>query len=192
MSVEHSIELLATGIMFDYDAPTPDMVEVEDIARALGNTCRWGGHVTQYYSVAEHAVLVYRLVRDAGFPADVCYAALHHDSHEAYLGDVPTPLKRRYGPAWKQEFAAPIDAAICAKLGVDLELIEHDAVKAADALALAYEASKLKPSGRAALGHGAWTDVPADEVPSWAVYGYNPPVAGHRFGCFHREALRAL
>src|SRR5215217_5777345 len=90
-----------SGIRFDLDAPTAAMVSVDDIAVALGNTCRFGGHSRHFYSVAEHAMLVRYLVRKGGETPAVQLAALHHDSHEYVLGDVPTPLK------WKIMHDAP-------------------------------------------------------------------------------------
>lgn len=188
----HAIETLS-GSMFDFDTPRAEDVTVQDIAIALGNTCRFGGHVTQYYSVAEHAVMVYRLVRDAGCRPELCLAALHHDSHEAYLGDVPTPLKRKLKallPDVWEDLEASIDWAVAKAVGVLPGAFHHEAVKAADSLALSYEAAVLKPSGKAQR-HGAWVQVDAADVPDWAVVGYTPAVAGHRFACFHREAVRA-
>lgn len=182
----HAIETLS-GSMFDFDDPHPKDVDIDDIAIALGNTCRFGGHVKRYYSVAEHAVLVYRLVRDAGYHPETCLAALHHDDHEAYLGDIPTPLKRLMGDA-RHELERMVDRAISAALFVDL--LPDTRVKAADTVALSWEAAVLKPSGQAQR-HGAWVKVDAADVPAWAVIGYTPAVAAHRFLCFHREAIRA-
>jgi hypothetical protein len=185
VKLPHAIETLSGG-MFDFDRPQADQVDIGDIATALGNTCRFGGHVKRYYSVAEHALLVYRLVKNGGFPPDVCYAALHHDSHEAYLGDIPTPLKRTLGRSWKRR-AAKVDTVICDQLGIAHELMEHDAVKAADSMALSYEAAILKPSGRAQR-HGAWLQMDASEVPVWAVLGHPPEQAAYWFAEFHEAA----
>jgi hypothetical protein len=182
----HAIETLS-GSMFDFDEPRAQDVDINDIATALGNLCRFGGHTRRYYSVAEHAVLVYRLVRDAGYEPEVCFAALHHDSHEAYLGDIPTPLKRLMGDA-RHDLEAAVDRAIAQRLVVDLT--PNTAVKSADSLALSYEAAVLKPSGRAQR-HEAWVQVDPADVPTWAVVGYPPTVATHRFLTFHREAERA-
>ena len=47
-------------------------------------------------SVAEHAVRC-SMNAPAGFELE----ALHHDSHEAYTGDVAGPMKRLMGPEYK-------------------------------------------------------------------------------------------
>ena len=192
MSLDHSIET-PSGRMFDFDAPTQGMVDIDDIAAALSNIARFGGLTRYRYSVAEHACAVYYLVRDAGFPPEVCVAALHHDSHEAYLGDVPTPLKRLIkteAPGVWEDLVARVDRAICAYLRLDPELFEHDAVKAADKLVLSYEAALLKPSGAAQCKEG-WVKAKVDEVPEWAVAGWPPELAHNIFWSCNQEALRA-
>lgn len=68
--------------------PRPEDVNIADIAHALANLCRWGGHCPHFYSVAEHSVLVSYQV-----PRQHALTALMHDATEAYLGDVPRPIK---------------------------------------------------------------------------------------------------
>ena len=52
-----------TGKLVDVQNPTPDIVDLEDIAHALSMTCRYAGHCREFYSVAEHSVLVVTLGR---------------------------------------------------------------------------------------------------------------------------------
>ena len=68
-------------------------VEIEDIAHALSNTCRYGGH-SCFYTVAEHCVLMARYALKAGHSNRIALLALLHDAAEAYLGDIPRPLKK--------------------------------------------------------------------------------------------------
>lgn len=77
-----------SGERFYLFAPVPARVWGVDLAHALAQLCRFGGHTAKFYSVAQHSVLVSRLV-----PAEQALAALLHDAAEAYLGDTVTPLK---------------------------------------------------------------------------------------------------
>ena len=84
--------------------PDPSQLDAGDIARALANQCRFGGHSRVFYSVAQHAVIVSELVERRGGDVEDAFATLMHDATEAYLGDMPHPLKHRspLGAAFKQ------------------------------------------------------------------------------------------
>lgn len=77
-----------TGIMFNVFNPKPEDVCIEDIAHALSNLCRFNGHTVKFYSVAEHSLKCAELV-----PKQHRLAALLHDASEAYLVDLPSPIK---------------------------------------------------------------------------------------------------
>ena len=83
--------------------PDPEQLDAGDIARALANQCRFGGHCRVFYSVAQHSVIVSQLIERRGGDAEDAFAALMHDATEAYLGDMPHPLKHRspLGAAFK-------------------------------------------------------------------------------------------
>ncbi len=83
-------------------SPKLDDVCIEDIAHALSNCCRWSGHTTVFYSVAQHCVLT-SLVADRPYRM----AMLLHDAAEAYMGDLVRPLKR--GTRMGQTFAVMED-----------------------------------------------------------------------------------
>jgi hypothetical protein len=80
--------LTASGGEFYPLDPRADEVEIEDIAHALGMACRFGGHTTRFYSVAEHCVLMATRA-----PRGLELATLMHDASEAYLQDVIRPVK---------------------------------------------------------------------------------------------------
>src|SRR3972149_10211945 len=69
--------------------PRPEDVVVEDIAHALGNLCRFTGHTSRFYSVAEHSVHV----SDSASAPNKLWG-LFHDASEAYLGDLARPTKQ--------------------------------------------------------------------------------------------------
>lgn len=78
-----------TGRQFWPIDPRPEDLSIIDIAHALSLLCRYNGHCTKFYSVAEHSVLM------AGFASpENALCALLHDAAEAYLSDVPRPAKR--------------------------------------------------------------------------------------------------
>lgn len=118
------------------DNLAPEDVDLEDIAHALSHICRFGGHTKKFYSVAEHALLTRRIVIANGHP-NLSFAALHHDSHEAYLGDHPTPLKKLVPEL--RELAKRMDRSIGEALGVNDLLFHHPAVVHADQMALRAE-----------------------------------------------------
>ena len=84
----------ASGVRLVLDNPRPEDILIEDVAGGLSKVCRFGAQPLEYYSVAQHALLVRRLVVESGYP-ELALAALHHDSHEAYLCDIPSPLKSK-------------------------------------------------------------------------------------------------
>ncbi|WP_395175543.1 phosphohydrolase [Roseibium alexandrii] len=77
-----------TGRRFTPLAPKANDVSLDDIAHALSMKCRYNGHCSTFYSVAEHSVLV----ASKATPR-LALRALMHDAHEAYLVDLAAPLK---------------------------------------------------------------------------------------------------
>lgn len=73
--------------------PSVDEVCIEDIAQALSMSCRFSGYVKSFYSVAEHCCHVSDLVWKTTKDKQKALDALLHDASEAYLTDVPRPIK---------------------------------------------------------------------------------------------------
>lgn len=119
------------------EAPDPRQIEIEDIAHALANVCRFGGHCREFYSVAQHSVLV------SGLTKNCPLLGLLHDAAEAYLGDVVRPLKRLL-PAFS-EFERSVFAAIAARFELDTEIGPRlrSELAEADNILLATEARDL-------------------------------------------------
>jgi uncharacterized protein len=117
--------------------PDPDQLDAGDIARALANQCRFGGHSRVFYSVAQHSVVVSRLVEERGGDVEDVFAALMHDAGEAYLGDMPHPLKHRspLGAAFK-EAEEHLEQAIRARFRIKADVPQ---IKRADRALLATE-----------------------------------------------------
>lgn len=125
-----------SGRYINFVAPDPSLFCINDIAHALSHTCRFGGHTRDFYSVAQHSVLASYLV-----PENDQFAALMHDAAEAYVGDVPTPLKQLL-PEYKV-IEKRIETCLFERFGL------YDgiplSVKKADLIMLATEQRDLMP-----------------------------------------------
>jgi 5'-deoxynucleotidase YfbR-like HD superfamily hydrolase len=84
-----------SGRRFNPLDPVAGDIDVGDIAVALANHCRFGGHTRSYYSVAQHSCIVSDEVLARGGDDREALWALLHDASEAYLTDMPHPLKHR-------------------------------------------------------------------------------------------------
>lgn len=87
---EHATICLRSGEYFDVLNPDADKILIEDIAHALSMQCRFAGHTSDFFSVAQHSVIC-SLMAPAGFELE----ALLHDASEAYLQDIARPVKRQ-------------------------------------------------------------------------------------------------
>lgn len=123
-----------TGIYMNVFEPTLEMICIEDIAHALSYQCRFAGHLPIYYSVAQHSVLTSQRVDQKHK-----IAALLHDASEAYLMDIPSPIKKRL--ANYKEIEDKLMLLISQKFGFKLPL--HDDIKEADNFMLQWEWSTL-------------------------------------------------
>jgi len=104
-----------TGRQFFPMDPDPAEVDIADIAHALSLLCRYNGHVRRFYSVAEHCVLVSRVV-----PPEHALWGLLHDATEAYVGDMVRPLKNHM-PAYRQA-EDRVMVAIATRFGISPEM----------------------------------------------------------------------
>ena len=139
---EHFITTFLGG-KFHYLNPLPEEIDIVTIAHALSLTCRFGGHVREFYSVAQHSIHVAELV-----PPELKLSALLHDAHEAYLHDVPRPIKQDM--KGYKEIADNIQRAIDKKFN----LVTSPEIRRADNIMLITEARDLlvNTDGWAGLG----------------------------------------
>lgn len=164
-----------SGQYFDLLEPEKCSVDIQDIAHALSNTCRYGGHCRWFYSVAEHSVLVSRIV-----PPEHALAGLLHDAAEAFIGDVTSPLKQQLRDYHAIE--ERIQAHILRTFGLGPDL--PDCVKHADLVALTTEHMQLFESTDEDGNPGFWPrDI--DPVP-YEIQAYSPMLAR---GIFLREFM---
>lgn len=128
----------ATGRVFYPLDPRPEEIFIEDIAHALSNLCRYGGHCRDFYSVAQHSVLVSRAL-----PDEHKLWGLLHDATEAYLVDVPRPIKRFLGGYEVAEDR--LHVVIAERFGLPPEIPAE--VKRVDNAILVDEMNQLMPMG---------------------------------------------
>ena len=118
--------------------PRSDEIEIDDIAHALANLCRFTGHTREFYSVAQHSVHVSEAV-----PPEHALWGLLHDASEAYLIDLARPVKRLPELAAYRDAEAAVMRAVCERFGLPLE--EPAAVRVADRQMLRTEQRDLMP-----------------------------------------------
>jgi len=130
-----------SGRRFNPINPNPKAIVIQDIAHSLSNICRFTGHCSEFYSVAQHCVLVSYICDKAN--------ALHgllHDASEYAISDVSSPLKRTPEFLAYRKIEDKLQAAICQRFYLDEK--EPADVKEADMVLLATEARDLLPSQR--------------------------------------------
>lgn len=127
----------ASGAHVNPLAMTAGDLWIDDIAHSLAMTCRFRGHTSEFYSVAQHSVLVSRLVEPS-----LTLAALLHDAAEAYLGDMSRPLKYHDSFAQFRAYEEAIELLVNYRWHVD---VRDRRIKHADLLMCVAEMRDLMP-----------------------------------------------
>lgn len=141
--------------------PRIEDVRIEDIAHALAHLCRFNGHVREFYSVAQHSVLVSEYL--AHDHPDLALLGLIHDAQEAYLCDIPSPLKRLSAFAAYPAAEQRLQVMICKAFGVRVPTeAEAKALALVDRRVLRTEQRDLMPA--ALPGEGMDDELPYDEL----------------------------
>ena len=151
--------------------PSPEEIDVEDVARSLSQMCRFLGHLDVFYSVAQHSVLVSELV-----PHEDALWGLLHDASEAYLCDLPAPIKREPEMAIYRTAEERLMRAICARFGLEPDMPES--VKIADRALLATEFRDVVE-----IDDLDWiyTECGVAPAPNYWIAPWPPAVAEERF-----------
>jgi hypothetical protein len=170
-----SVQMVAvSGRVVNLADPDPVTISVQDVAYALSMQCRFAGNVSRFWSVADHALLCSDLIREAG-RAELALAALHHDSHEAFTGDVIAPVKLLLGGGIAR-VQRRLDQAIAAVVGIDPALFADPIVREVDRAAVHLEAHALR-YGRGQL----LSPPPVLRFATRALNGDEPEIAKERF-----------
>lgn len=155
--------------------PTQDMIEINDIAHALSQICRFGGHSQSFYSVAQHSVIVAALA-----PMEWKKEALLHDAAEAYVGDIIKPLKVLIEPVF-ENIEDRFMQAICEKFELNpLKLLE---IKKYDKQALEVEHEFLQKRNFAPF-HNMMRELSL--LPDYNLI-WSPKVSKHTFLAFYHR-----
>jgi hypothetical protein len=112
MNATTSIQTM-TGQFLDFSHPEYYDYTIEEIAKALSRTPRFKGHTKRFYSVARHSIWV-----ADNIPEELKLHGLLHDAHEAYIGDIATPLANYLGAAKIKSLKQGIQDAIYRDLEV--------------------------------------------------------------------------
>lgn len=81
------------GVRFDLAVPSAESVSFRVIATVLARVPRFGGHTRGPLSVAQHCVEGARAIMRDHDRRDWAAAFLLHDAHEAYIGDITSPVR---------------------------------------------------------------------------------------------------
>lgn len=80
-----------SGLDFDYLKPLASSICIKDIAQALSHECRFAGHLPNFYSVAQHCLLISTIV-----PEEFALEALLPD-YQAIEQQVDTVIRETFG-----------------------------------------------------------------------------------------------
>jgi hypothetical protein len=130
--------LIVDGSRVDLLSPDLSKVSITTIAYSLSNLCRFTGHTSEFYSVAQHCVVVSRLV-----PERLALWGLLHDAAEAFVNDLSSPLKRLAHDY--QVIEAGLELAVLERFGVQWTPEDAAIVKHEDVRALSMEKRDLMP-----------------------------------------------
>jgi hypothetical protein len=100
-----------TNIQFWPQDPSVDDIDIVDIIHSLSNQCRYTGHTSHFYSVAQHSVICSMNI----IPKHAQWA-LMHDASEAYVSDLASPIKKFF-PTY-MDMEEKIQVAIAKKFGL--------------------------------------------------------------------------
>jgi hypothetical protein len=128
-----------TGRAFYPLDPDSNDVVIDDIGHALANMCRFTGHTREFYSVAQHSVMIALLL-----PRELALEGLLHDAAEAYLLDVARPVKHHPSFGFFRQCEKRVDDAI--RAAFCLQKNEPDLVKQIDRRMLTTERRDLMSS----------------------------------------------
>jgi 5'-deoxynucleotidase YfbR-like HD superfamily hydrolase len=156
-----------SGIKFTPTNPDINSISLKDIAHALSLQCRFSGHIKTPYNVAQHSVLVSYIC-----DFEDAMLGLFHDASEAYLVDLPTPLKRSGKFDYYIECEANLSKIIYQRFGI--KNMESKSVDKADKMLLVTEAQQFM-----APLHKEWVNI--EKPIPFEIIPWSPAEAEQKF-----------
>jgi len=147
-----------TGRKFYPLAPHEDDVDILDIAHALALKCRYSGHCREFFSVAQHSVMVSLMVPYS----DSALWGLLHDAGEAYLPDVARPIKGYTN-------IGPMETRVMLAVANKFQLPQKPpCVASADLCCLERERRQLMPNPPEEWATARWWDGDCEPFECWS------------------------
>mgnify|MGYP001559297552 CR=1 FL=1 len=162
-----------SGIKFFPLAPKIEDINIVDIAHALSNICRFNGHSSYFYSVAQHSVLVSLIAEKDNYSREIQLQCLLHDAAECYFADISSPVKKSIKNKI-HPIETKLESIIAKKYGVLYPF--SDKVKEMDLKALATEARFLE----------------FKHIEDWKIIKNITPVLDLDFECLYPEDSKKL
>ncbi len=119
-----------TGKKFFPLEPNIEDICIEDIAHSLSMQCRFAGHSKTHYSVAQHSIAMVNGWFNGPENKELAKYALLHDASEAYLTDIPRPLKHLPQFQFYRDAEKHLSELIYVKFG--LNPVEPEEIKRSD------------------------------------------------------------
>lgn len=180
-----SIQTFTGGIFYPLD-PRVEEINLQDVAHGLSHKARFTGHTRCFYSTAEHAVRVSKCVEMLGGSLMQQYVGLHHDDSDAYIPDVPTPLKVLPEFQFFREVEKKIEHACYQKFGCIVD--DYSVVKKADIVLLLTEKRDLMPKINQNWGKFEFEPIPAP----YRIRPWSPTKAKEKYLARHTDLSLAL
>jgi len=152
--------------------PSPDDVDIVDIAHALSQKVRWNGHSRRPYTVGAHSIAAAVRIQQYTKDREQILGALLHDASEAYFADVPTPIKIHLPDI--NDMEESIQRVIEKHFGLPELTFDFDLVKLVDKECLQHEAVSLMNKAPGCVPKG----MPPDCINPNAIYSpdYDKPI----------------
>lgn len=176
-----------TGTIFYPLDPRIEEISIEDVSHGLSHKARFTGHTRKLYVTAEHSVRVSLHLCSLGASLMEQYVGLHHDDTDAYLPDVPTPLKILPEFKWFRDLEHHMQDLCFQKFGCVVD--DYSVIKNSDIVLLLTEKRDLMPERNSNWNH-KYTQMP---IPlPYQIEPWEPAYAKYMYLQLHKALHHAI